>query len=278
VVTVHDLIPLTFYSRRHRLPARQRLFYRWNLGALQRAARAIVVSESSRREVLAHLPISPERVVTVLNGLDRPAEEGSPSGSRHVLCVASFEPRKNLPLLVRAYARAVEGGLSLPLVIVAEPGSGDERPVREALDWPALRDRLELRHHLSDDELSRLYREAAFVVCPSLAEGFGLPPLEAMAHGTAVIASDIPAHRELLGDAALFFPPEDGEALAQSLLRLAGNARLRERLVRSGREQAGLYSWERCAAETVAVYLEVVREATEGRARAARSLTRGREG
>ena len=262
VVTLHDLIPLTHYSRGPgAMPLRWRLYYRWNLHAAARAAAVITVSETSRREIAGRLKIHPGRLRVIYNGIDVPPREDiSPRHSADapfVLYVGSFEPRKNLMGAVRAHTRALGRGLPYDLVVVAAPGSGPAAPVRSEMAAAGFEDRVWFLNAVSDERLWDLYRRAAFFVFPSLAEGFGLPPLEAMAAGTPVIASDLPAHRELLGNRVVFVDPESEEALAGAMLELAASAERRRELGRGGPQHAAQYTWRRCAEQTLEVYRDV---------------------
>jgi glycosyltransferase involved in cell wall biosynthesis len=279
VVTLHDLIPLTFYDNEAKMPLRQRLFYRWNIAAAGRAARVITVSETSRQEILRTLSLNPSRVVTVPNGIDKP-EQGDFIGPQtpHILCVASFEARKNLVTLINGYGKARRRGLSMPLTVVASPRSGDSSPVFQAIEQNGLRSSVSFRADVPDEELQKLYRTAQIAVSPSLAEGFGLPPLEAMAAGVPVVASDIPSHREVLGDAARFFSARSADSLADLLCELGSDDDARRQLKQAGSAQAAMYSWEQCALETLSVYRKAIAEVDTGSSAvpAATSLQRTR--
>ena len=143
--------------------------------------------------------------VHVPHGVDQLERTVAVQHAPHVLCVASFEARKNLITLIEGYGKAKARGLAMPLTVVASPRSGDSSPVFQAIEQNGLRSSVSFRADVPDDELQMLYQTARIAVSPSLAEGFGLVPLEAMAAGVPVVASDIPSHREVLGDAARFF-------------------------------------------------------------------------
>ena len=148
-----------------------------------------------------------------------------PRAGRYLLFVGADEPRKGLGVLAAAHAGAQARGLDAELVVV---GDGLRR--------------------VDDAELAALYAGALAVVAPSYLEGFGLPPLEAAAHGTPAVVSDLACFAETLGDAALRVPVGDADALADALLRIAGDDALRARLGAAARERAALYTWERAAA------------------------------
>jgi len=246
VLTVHDLSfehrprDYTFYERLwHRL-ARPRELAR-------RAARVIAVSDSVREQLLDEWGLAAETVVTVLSGPGRPVKAtGTPPAglpSRYLLAVGAFEPRKGVELLLEAHARARRDGLAAELVFA---GTG---PLETAPGVTAL-------GYVTDEQLDALYADALALVSASREEGFGFPPLEALARGTPAVVPDLAPFRETLGDAALRFPAGDAEGLTAALLRLEREPELRARLVAAGSGALGRLSWARAARETRAVLAE----------------------
>ncbi len=269
VVTLHDVIPLTQYAATNRMPLRMRRFYRWNLRRALRADRLVTVSDHSRREIASRTGTSTDRIDVVYNGVDLPggATGGTLPGrpvlwSRpFALYVGSSEPRKNLPRLVEAFAIAVSRGLDCDLVLVTDPASGHAPRLRELIERSGVRARVHLRSGLPARELEALYRAATFLAFPSLSEGFGLPPVEAMLVGTPVLASRLGALPEVLGEAARYVDAFDTTAIAEGMLELAQNAGLRTRLRTAGCDVARRYTWQRAAEQTLAVYQDVLRRA-----------------
>lgn len=260
VVTLHDVIPLTFYRREGpALPVRMRAYYRWNLGAVRKARRIVTVSEASRREILANLPLDGKRVVTVHNGVEfGSGPEASldsvlPGVRPYVLFAGGFEPRKNLKRVLRAFSAAVAQGLPYNLVMVVEKGSGHAGRVLPLVRGLACEERLRFVSGLDGPSLQAVYRGAEMFVFPSLAEGFGFPPLQAMSCAVPVIASGIPALREVLGEAALFVDPRSVESIAGAMCRLASDGRLRSDLAAAGPAQAGKFRWGDAAGKTLQV-------------------------
>ncbi|MGH7266295.1 MAG: glycosyltransferase family 4 protein [Candidatus Rokuibacteriota bacterium] len=265
VTTVHDLIPLRFPEL---VPARHRWAVRLLLGgALRRARRVIVVSEATRGEVVARYRVAAEKVRVVPEAAaphmapPPPAETALVRaryhlGAPYVLFVGLLEPKKNVAGLLEAVARLVKAGAwgSTQLVLAGARGWG-------VGDLEAESTRLGLTGiarwlgPVADADLPGLYAGARAFVFPSLWEGFGLPVLEAMAAGAAVVASRRGALPELVGDAAVLTEPEAG-ALAEALGRVLADAPLRERLRERGFARAAQFSWERAARETMAVYRE----------------------
>jgi alpha-1,3-rhamnosyl/mannosyltransferase len=173
---------------------------------------------------------------------------------RFALHVGTFEPRKNLQMLLRAWEQLhFHSPVTLPLVLCGALGwkNDDLRPMLsqgEHAGW------LINLGYVSDGVLAELYRRAVMVCCPSLYEGFGLPVLEAMAMGTPVLASDIPVHREVAGTAAALLPPEDAAQWAIAAAALASDDDRRRELAVRGRRRAGEFSWQRAATDTVAAW------------------------
>jgi glycosyltransferase involved in cell wall biosynthesis len=270
VVTVHDLIR-QFDRRRaspyiHRPTRRDRAVLALDVAGIRRAAAIIAVSEATKRDLVAHLGIDPERVHVIAPGIDRQRFHPvapAPLPYRYVLCVGSEHPRKNLPALLGALAalKADARHRDLRLVKVGAAG-GPEAPYRArtlaAVAEHGLDGDVHLTGQVSHADLLALYAGAQCLVQPSLYEGFGLPPLEAMACGCPVIVSDRGALPETAGPAALVSAP-DADALAGAIGRVLGDGALRARLVRDGRAHVTRYDWAWTAAATLEVYRGVVR-------------------
>lgn len=253
VLTVHDLTPykhLHLYQR----GVGQGLGHLVNLQAILRARRLVVPTQAVREDVEALCGRAAEDVVVVPEGVD--AERFRPLGTereeRTALYVGDTNPRKNLPRLVEALAL-----LDPPvrLVRVGRSRWKEEARLVQALAATRGVDLVE-PGWLSDEDLVASYNRASVFVFPSLDEGFGLPPLEALATGTPVVVSDIPAHRETLGRSAVFVDPRDPESIARGVEEALSRTWDPRRL----RRVAQKYTWARCAARTVGVY-EELREA-----------------
>jgi glycosyltransferase involved in cell wall biosynthesis len=219
--------------------------------------------------VLPHLPDGAgERVRVVPPGVDRSfapaaADEVERVRQRHrlgapyVLYVGTLEPRKNLVRLVEAFARLARAGRPEDLVLAGRPGWGLE-PLEEAIRGSGVAHRVHRLGYVDRPDLAPLLTGAEVLAYPSLEEGFGFPPLEAMACGTPVVAADGSSLAENLAGAAELVPPEDVDALAAALDRLLTDPEVRERRRRQGLERAARFTWERTAAETVACYRDLI--------------------
>jgi glycosyltransferase involved in cell wall biosynthesis len=263
VVTLHDLIPLTYYEKEdHRLPWRMRAFYRWNLRAATKAARLVTVSETSKSEIGQVFGRAADRVSVVYNGVEAAAGAADdPSALArynldrpYVLVVGSWEPRKNLARLLKAYDVAVREGLPCDLVLVVERKSGHSAPLRAAVEALSSRERIHFLHSVDPAAMRAIYCRASLLAFPSLHEGFGFPPVQAMACGTPVVASRIPVMEEILGDAAYLVDPYDVRSMADGLLAVGSDPQLAGRLVKAGLNRASGYTWEEAARATLSVY------------------------
>jgi glycosyltransferase involved in cell wall biosynthesis len=223
--------------------------------ALHRAAAVFTVSESSRNDLVRAVGLPPERIHVTPNGVEPIfAQARAPEGPRtpYLLAVGTLEPRKNLPMLLEAYRILRKDGRDLDLVLVGRQGWQHSLPLGD------LAPHVRVTGGVSDAELAALYAGATCFVLPSIYEGFGLPLAEAMASGTPAVASDIPALREVGGDAVRYAPPDDAAALARVIASVVDDrAGSRERAQRA-RERALRFTWEECARATLRVYRQIV--------------------
>ena len=226
------------------------------------AARVLVPTAATARDLTDLYGVEPARIVVTPLGIE-PAEPDRAGARRllgdlgvhgpFLLSVGTLEPRKNLPRLLGAFAVAAEELPDHHLVVVGPVGWGAQlRPT-----WDSVR--VKLAGWVADATLHGLYAAADGFAYPSLYEGFGLPVLEAMAHGTPVLTSDRSSLPEVAGDAALLVDPTDQAALAEGLVRLVTDATLRAELARRGHDRAARFSWPATAAATWAAYKDVRR-------------------
>lgn len=264
VATVHDV---TFY----RIPGRYSFAHRWYYRALAktaaRADRIIVPSAAVATDVVRYLGYAPERIRVIPEAARssfRPASAGDVERMRrrmglereYLLCLGTAEPGKRAVDAIRAMALLTDMA-DLELVLAGNAGRLSAALQREAARL-GVGDRVRFAGYVEDEDLAPLLTGAMALVFPSLYEGFGLPPLEAMACGTPVIATNAPAMDEVLGDAALFVPLRDPGAIAESVRRLR-NAVERGDWSARGLEHAKRFNWRQAAEETAGVYREVAR-------------------
>jgi glycosyltransferase involved in cell wall biosynthesis len=270
LLTVYDM---TFFSRPQCHEALRRSApYRWAIvESLRRAHLVTVPSRSTRDEIRRFVPeIDAAKLRVVPPGIGagfgpRPGDEVRAVvrklgiHGRYVLYLGTLEPRKNLPRLVEAFARLVSGGgRDLTLVLAGVLG-WDAGPLLAAIDGSGVAGRIVRLGYVDSNDLPALLTGADLFVYPSLEEGFGFPPLEAMACGTPTVASDTSSLAENLRGAAELVPPTDVGALAAAMERMLDVRELRDERRRLGLERAASFSWRRTASETVACYRDLAR-------------------
>jgi glycosyltransferase involved in cell wall biosynthesis len=242
-----------------------------------------VVSEATARDLATLLHVPRERVRVVHNGLDarflQPPDAAGQARVRarwqlnqpYLLFLGTLEPRKDVPTLLRAFAEVRRWHPDLLLVLAGRRGWLYE-PIFAEIDALGLREAVRHIDDAADDDLPPLFDGATVFAYPSLYEGFGLPPLEALARGIPTVVADTSSFPEVVGDAALLHQPGDAEALAAALLRLIEDTTLRADLAVRGPQRATGFTWERAARETLVVYHEArdvheARGASKARAR-----------
>lgn len=265
VLTVHDLAFLTVPGCAY--PTLRQYLERVVPRSVRRADHIIAVSESTRTDIINYLGADPDRVTTILEGVEpqfQPVADQVRArmtigrlgvDGPYILSVGTLEPRKNYTRLFEAYAILRQRGLSHRLVVAGKRGWLYEPALRRLRE-------LGLTRWVSfvqpgDEALIALYGMADAFVYPSLYEGFGIPPLEALACGAPVACSNTSSLPEVVNGAALTFDPLDVEAMANSIERLLSDAGLRSQLQSEGLERARALTWDRTAEETVSVYRKV---------------------
>jgi glycosyltransferase involved in cell wall biosynthesis len=268
VVTIHDCIHLMFPQY---LPSRVAYAYaRTQMWAAARRSDCILtVSDASKRDILNLFNVPPEKIVVIYNAIDAhfsvtPPEEAVARvreryqlDHKFVLYVGNIKPHKNLVRLIEAFAELRRGDLEdLKLLII-----GDEisrlPALRRAVHRHKLHKHVRFLGYLPDDQLAVLYRLASVFVFPSLYEGFGLPPLEAMASGTPVVTSNVSSLPEVVGDAAVLVDPYDVDSIVDGLRQVLTDPARAAEMRRRGLDRAREFSWERSVAKTLAVYRHI---------------------
>jgi glycosyltransferase involved in cell wall biosynthesis len=264
VVTLHDLIPL-HHPETEKLAAR---LY-WGLQipiAAKRSSFIITDSEHARQEIIADFRVAPEKIKAIMLGFDpsmlKPRDPGAGASLRekyglpgeYILYVGTIQPRKNLGTLIEAFSRLKsQARFTGKLVIVGRKGWLYDK-LFARIEELHLGKEVVFTGFVPDEDLPYIYDGARLFVYLSLFEGFGLPPLEAMACGVPVITSDTTSLPEVVGNAGITIPPTDVAAVTEALGRVLGNTLLAAHMRENGLTRARQFSWEKAAAETLGIY------------------------
>ena len=268
VVTFHDMTyylypQLHTWTRRMIFPTAMRL-------SSKQADAIIAVSESTRKDVIRLLQIDPEKIYTTHLGVDPTFRVISDIESREraatdyrlpekfILYLGTIEPRKNLPVLIRAYKQLVESGTEHKLFLVGKYG-WMYKEVLNLVNELDIEDMVYFTGYVPQEDLPLVYNLASLFVYPTIYEGFGLPALEAMACGVPVITSKIASLPEIVGDAGILIPVDDADALYSAMKRILQDQVLREKLIQDGLVRSKSFSWKRTAQLTHQVYQTVLR-------------------
>jgi alpha-1,3-rhamnosyl/mannosyltransferase len=267
VATVATLLDVTWVHYARTMDRRATIGMKLLAPLCARSAdRVIAISEAAKTDIVNVIGLKREKVDVTQLGIrvEQQGEQMPASEVRRrlrlgpgpiVLCVAQKRVHKNLERLVRALSLSRSPDLQLVLPGSPTPHEAELRSVAGEL---GLADRVSFPAWLEDDELDGLYKAASCFVLPSLAEGFGLPILEAMRHGIPVACSNVSSLPEVAGDAALLFPPEDVAAIADAIDRLVKDDELARELVRRGHERCRSFTWEKTAEATLASYRRAI--------------------
>jgi len=267
VVTIHDL-SILLHPEHHERHLVRRARRRLPL-MVRSAAMIIAVTESIKREIVEHLGVKPERVAVTPEAPRRtfhriPITETLATRKQleieddFLLFVGTVEPRKNLLTLVSALDDVLRNTSLRPQLVIAGGKGWLTDELDAFMETSGVKERVRFIGYTSDEDLRALYSACRVCVYPSLYEGFGLPPLEAMACGAPVITSRIPAIEETVGSAAILVEPTDVAALAKSIVEVWNDPQHRDHLSAAGLTRAAKFTWERTAELTLEVYRDLL--------------------
>ena len=268
VVTIHDCIHLMFPQY---LPNKLALRYaRTSIAmAARRATRVMTVSETSKRDIIRFFGTAPEKIDVIYNAYDerfgdQPSEEEIwrvreryQLHEDFVLYAGNVKPHKNLERLIEAFHLVRERGLDHVKLVITGDDISKYAALRRAVHQHKLHKYVRFLGYLPEGTLAAMYRLASVFVFPSLYEGFGLPPLEAMASGTPVVTSNVSSLPEVAGDAAILVDPYDPSAIADGICRVLTDDALADDLRRRGLARARQFSWETSVQRVREIYREV---------------------
>lgn len=257
VVTIHDL---TFIHHPELCPPTVRDYKKTLPIVLKSCGAVITISETVRKDFLEHFEFPEERVIVTLLGVHEWARKASPDpdanralgiDGEYILFIGGQEPRKNLKALIRAFPEVEKLGVKLVLV---GPEGRDSQLIEKEVERLSLQRSVIFAGRLSDQQLGSVLAGARAFVFPSLDEGFGMPPLEAMAAGVPVVAARAGALPEVLGEAPYWCDPLDESSIASALERALTDEPARSAAIARGRERAEKFTWARCAERTLEAY------------------------
>ncbi|MFZ1752208.1 MAG: glycosyltransferase family 1 protein [Caldilineaceae bacterium] len=272
IITVHDL---AFLRWPHFLTADHATYYSQIDRGVRHARHVIVPSQSTKNDVIGQLGVPESKISVIYEAAaslyrPMPVEEARAAVSKrfsipqnYIFFISTIEPRKNIGGLLQAYhhLRTKYNLTETALVLAGKQGWLYEQ-VYESVEKLGLQDSTFFVGRVSDEELRQLYVGARCHVHPAFYEGFGLPPLEAMACGTPTVVSNTSSLPEVVGDAALMFDPNDWEEMAVAIRRLLVDDELHREMRQKGLQRADVFSWSRAAAETLGVYQMVAQGQT----------------
>jgi glycosyltransferase involved in cell wall biosynthesis len=268
VSTIHDIAPFLYP---HTLSTRMRLRYKRQFRrTVAEARRIITVSQITYSALGVYAGVDQTKASVIHNGVSERFVPQTDARAllavrnrhslpeRYVFWVGDFRPEKNLSFLIQAWARLRDRLPDLPTLVLAGEKRGDYGKIKEEVRKQDLEGNVRFSGFIPDDDLPAVYSAATVFVFPSLYEGFGLPPLEAMACGTPCVVSNSSSLPEVTGSAALLFNPTSMDGFADCMVKVLTQPELSDSLRQAGLRQAALFSWKRAAEETLQVYREAL--------------------
>jgi len=269
IVTVYDMI--SFIARWYKPISRSRVQSLIKI-SVQKAQKIITGSENSKRDIISILKLPEEKVKVIYIGIDdefRPINDKGKVNSvkikygidkGFILHVGSLQARKNIPRLIEAYSNLTTEILSRYQLVITGGKSWKSEEIFTKVKQLNLENSIIFTDFVDSKDLPLLMNASTLLVFPSLYEGFGIPPLEAMACGTPVVASNTSSIPEVVGDAALLFDPYNIKEMTKAINRALTDVKLRNKLRKSGFERIKQFSWEKAARETLKIYKKVYSE------------------
>ena len=263
VITVLDLIPFILTDQKHK----HELYLKYLFPIiLRKADHIITISGNTKQDVIKFFGIASQKITPVL--LAKPGEGVSSELSnqmeveefkrkfgltQYILCVSGNHPHKNLKRLIEAFF-FIKDQTRVQLVIVGYQDKAHQIELDHLVKNNKVEDRIKFFGHVSSEKLSLFYKGAEIFIFPSLYEGFGLPPLEALSYGVPTVVSQTSSLPEVVGDAGLYFDPQDIQDMAHKILQLLNDQKLQEILRRKGMERAKVFAWEKTGELTLEVF------------------------
>lgn len=271
VITIHDLTLLHFRNLRASVASKAYYLLKEAImknivlkKGITKAQTVLVPSEYVKNDVAKTFKVRRNKIAVTHEAVDRDFAKPRVNLNKfnidkpYVLYIGNAYPHKNLERMILAFGKLItEYVLDYQLVIAGKKDSFHKN-LEEAVEDAGLEGRVIFTGFVSDQELAGLYKNASLYVFPSLSEGFGLPPLEAMAHDLPVASSDATCLQEILGDAAMYFDPHNISEISKAMLEVLTDKKLSDSLIRKGRQQVKKYSWKKTAKDTLEIYKKVL--------------------
>lgn len=262
IVTCHDIIPIAYYNTRNPI---------WKLNAkgLRKAEKIITVSEFSKKDISKYIKYPEEQIEIIPPAVDHNLYYPNRSKAalkkyrikvteKVVLYVGAEEPRKNVQLLINSFSKLKNRIPEVKLLKVGMPNYiGVREKLLKQIESLNLQKDVIFTGYVSESELAEIYNAVDLFVFPSLYEGFGMPPLEAMACGTPVITSNTSSLPEVVGDAAIVVNPHDADKLVEEMYQLLTDDGLKKEMIRKGLKRSKMFNWDESARKTLRVYKEL---------------------
>ena len=262
IVTVHDLVRFYFPFDPEKLA--ERIFLKLDIRGIKRAGHLIATSQNTKNDLIEYMKIPQNKITVIYNGIDRSIFKPYDVRLRlldkpYILYVGSERPRKNLGRLFEAFAILKKEFPDFKLLKIGPVGRHEKyrRNAEKELKRLGITRDVAFIDYVSEQDLVSYYCSAELLAYPSLYEGFGLPPLEAMSCGCPVVTSNISSLPEVVGEAGIMVDPRDITSLAEAMRRVLTDSKLRDGMVGKGLEQAKKFSWEKAAEQTREVYDKV---------------------
>ncbi|MFH0969229.1 MAG: glycosyltransferase family 1 protein [Patescibacteria group bacterium] len=240
--------------------------------SLKRADKIIAVSEFTKNEIIKYYGINSDKIEVVYNAVSEDLAEGDYSGNesvdiknkynlpeKFILYIGTMQPRKNIPFLIRSFAKIKEKIPEIKLVLAGNKNAHNfDKRIDEEIKKLGIENEIIFSGFVDEEDKAALFRLSEIFVYPSLYEGFGIPILEAMSRKVPVLASDIPVHREIGGEAALYFDISSIDDFSEKLYNSLTDENLRNKLISSGLERINLFSWQKSAEKLLDIYKKLI--------------------
>ena len=262
VVTIHDLSFL--YYPADFLKKDLYKLKNWTKQSIKKSKKIIAVSQSTKNDIIKFYDVSENKIKVIYNGFEKKISKNKTDHKLinklqkqpYILYVGTIQPRKNIATLLDSFSQFIKENSKFKLVIAGKKGWLYEN-IFNKINNLKLDRKVLFTDFVSDSTLQELYKNAFCLVLPSFYEGFGIPILEAMDKGCPVISSDKSSLPEIGGDAALYFDPRDSDQLVSQLNNLKNHPDLRNTLITHGKQRVKLFSWQKCAIETLKLLKEI---------------------